>query len=232
MTNKMESIRNIFMAAVIAITAAAATSCYVRISDEAKKDLKRDLELRIESRGQVYSESDSIAFHPGTFSGISSVGAVDIEFIMSDCEPVVSVFGTHVTRDSVKVEVIDGKLFIYTSSPLMYDEHIRIYAPAVEEIETKGSADFKGTIAGEKLQVANLGSGDMTLHLADVGDLKVSSSGSGDIVLTGKAREATIHMAGSGDMDALGLDAEKISASSHGSGDMVYRKDGKTVRKD
>ena len=225
----MKSIRNILTAAAIAVTAATASSCYVRISDEAKKDLKNALELRLASAKEVYSESDSVVFRPGAFTSVSSMGSMDVEFILSDGEPVVSVFGTHITRDSVKVYVNDGKLVIDTNSPIMYDESVRIYGPAVSAIETRGSGDFTGTLEGESVEAVSLGSGDLNLNIVNVINLNVSSSGSGDVVLRDKAAEAIITMTGSGDLDALKLDAAKITATSHGSGDLLYKKDGIVV---
>lgn len=226
---------NIFKSIILAsaLTAAnfSASSCYFRISDEAKKEMKSALELRLESSKQVYSETDSVVFRPGPFTSVSSIGGMDVDFILSDCEPTVSLFGTHITRDSVKVYVNDGRLIIDNSSPIMYDEHVRIYAPAVSAIETRGSGDFTATLEGESVQAASLGSGDMDLNIVNVVNLNVSSSGSGDVVLKGKAAEAVISMVGSGDLDALGFDATKISVSSHGSGDLNYKKDGKVIHK-
>lgn len=227
----MNIFKSIILASALTAAAFSASSCYFRISDEAKKEMKSALELRLESSKQVYSETDSVVFRPGPFTSVSSIGGMDVDFILSDCEPTVSLFGTHITRDSVKVYVNDGRLIIDNLSPIMYDEHVRIYAPAVKEVASSGSGYFNGTLSGESVHVSNLGSGDINLHLVDVGNLDLSSSGSGDVMLTGKATEAVITMLGSGDLDALGFDATKISVSSHGSGDLIYKKDGETIRK-
>ena len=242
-------------AAVLALTALTASSCYVRISDDAKKDLK-DLSNNKKLMSEViYGPGDSLVYSPGEFRALDASIWVDILFEQRDGEPEVVVKGSTRNRDSIKIENIDGTLRIYYLNRAGFtstkDEYIKVYAPGLDKIDKSGSGDLtvSGTLKGESLSISKSGSGNMyldrceitgpvTLRKSGSGDFEASvkclsmdvdASGFGDVILRGEATDASLKMNGSGDVDASKLKANKIAVAKSGSGDITYM-DGGVVK--
>ncbi|MBR5176800.1 MAG: DUF2807 domain-containing protein [Bacteroidales bacterium] len=243
-------------AIAVAITALTASSCYIRISDENKKDLK-EISMNHKLMSEViYGPGDSLVYKPGEFHAIDAAIWVDIIFEQREGEPEVVVKGSTRVRDSIKVENIDGTLRIFfqnTAGGVIYtkDEYIKVYAPGLDDINKSGSGDLtvSGTLKGENLSISKSGSGDMYLERCEIqgpvtllktgsGDIEASvkclsmdvdASGSGDVFLRGEATDVSLKMSGSGDMDASKLKADKVTVAKNGSGDITYM-DGDVVK--
>ncbi|MBR5660092.1 MAG: DUF2807 domain-containing protein [Bacteroidales bacterium] len=251
----MNIFKHIAIAPVLAVLALVMNSCYIRISDETKRDLKDsfvDKELMTES---IYGPNDSLVYTPGEFHAMAIQIWTDVIFEQRDGEPEVVVKGSTRTRDSIKVENVDGTLRLYFRATGLAaytnDEYIKVYAPSLDEINKSGSGDLtvSGTLKGESLDIIKSGSGDMylercemrgpvTLQKSGSGDIQASvkclslvvdASGSGDVFLDGEATDASLKMSGSGDLDASKLKAGTIAVAKKGSGDITY-KDGDVVK--
>ena len=235
-------------AIAVAMTALTVSSCYVRISDEDKKDLK-EMSMYKELMSEViYGPGDSLVYSPGEFHAIEAAIWADIIFEQREGEPEVVVKGSTRLRDSIKVENVDGTLRIdfHNSVGVIYtkDEYIKVYAPCLDNIDKSGSGDLtvSGTLKGESLYITKSGSGDMYLENCEIlgpvnlrksgsGDIEASvkclsmdvdASGSGDVFLRGEAADVSLKMSGSGDLDASKLKADKIAVAKSGSGDITY----------
>lgn len=247
--------KHIAIAPVLAVMTLAMSSCYIRISDETKQEIKdtfRNRELMAES---VYGPNDSLVYTPGDFHALDAQIWVDIIFEQRDGEPEVVVKGTTRNRDSVRVENIDGTLRIFYQNKagvtFTNDEYIKVYAPGLDEITKGGSGDLtvSGTLKGESFAITKSGSGNMYLERCEIngpvtvnksgsGDMEASvkclsldvdASGSGDVFLKGEATDVSLKMNGSGDLDASKLKTAKITVAKSGSGDITYM-DGDVVK--
>ena len=253
----MKTVNRIITATLLAIVAISTSSCYIRISNDAKEQLKRRIKFKEEMSEVIYDESDSLVIRPGEFYGIESRTGMDIAVVQREGEPEVVIKGKHRSRDMVKVENVDGILKVtykenqgigliffnddevaifYTPSLKSLDNQgsgdITIEGPFISDslsIDKRGSGDITGSVQAEVLKVNSSGSGDIDLDVNSTGKLTVSALGSGDVDLKGKADDAVIVKSGSGDLDARKFDATNISVSSSGSGDTFYKKDGKLI---
>ena len=228
----MKIMRTSIMAAALAITAAFTSSCYIRVSDEAKKELKEKLEFEKEVREQTYVGEDPVIIHPGAFTKLVLSDWADVKFVQREGEPEVVVTGTYRSRDLVTVENEDGVLGIYykTFAGMSFynDETITLYAPGFKILDKSGSGDFEGGIRCDSLVIRKSGSGDIDMKV-EAELLDVSSIGSGDVKLEGYVGKLIIEKSGSGDIDAASLEAKDVSVNKTGSGDITYRHDGKVV---
>ncbi|MBQ6254892.1 MAG: DUF2807 domain-containing protein [Bacteroidales bacterium] len=244
----MKLAKRILFASLLAATALSVSSCYVKLSEEAKKAIN----IRIASSRKIYSESDSLVVFPGEFRGICNNGPVDVDFIVREGDPEVVIKGTHATRDSVKVLVDKGNglLTIMMSGPIAQDEHVTVYAPTIKVIEARGSGDLMiheglsdeyllvnksgsgdtmivGCETIGMVSVDKEGSGDLTIQIVNSGSVSISCSGSGDTVLKGKTGELTLKKDGSGSFYSGDLDAERVIVQRvSGSGEVAYREGG------
>ena len=253
----MKTVKRIMTATLLAIVAISSSSCYIRVSKEAKEQLKRRIEYKKELDEVVYGESDSLVIRPGEFYGIENRSGMDMAVVQRDGEPEVVIKGKHRTRDMVAVENVDGGLKVSYKADeaigLIFfhdDDLVIFYTPSLKSVDNQGSGDIaikgpfvsddlsihksgSGDIAGHiqanTLEIRSTGSGDIDLDLASTGSLTVNASGSGDVNLKGKVGDAVISKSGLGDLDARKLEADRIIVSKTGSGDAVYRKDGKLV---
>ncbi len=247
----MKTIKRIIAASLTALVAMSTTSCYIRISKDAKEELKDRLRYEQEMGEVVYDESDSLVINPGSFNSLLDRSGLDITYILSDCEPKVVITGKYKSRDQILVENKYGDLEISYKSELgiviTRDEKVTVYAPGIEKLDKNGSGDIfvkgsfeantleiinrgSGDIDFEKvllsgpLSITNQGSGDIDLERCQIdGSVTVSNKGSGDITLNGSAGETTILNSGSGDIDISRLETTSINVTSKGSGDVKQR---------
>ena len=247
----MKTIKRIIAASLTVLVAMSTTSCYIRISKDAKEELKDRLRYEQEMGEVVYDESDSLVINPGSFNSLLDRSGLDITYILSDCEPKVVITGKYKSRDQILVENKYGDLEISYKSELgiviTRDEKVTVYAPGIEKLDNNGSGDIfvkgsfeantleiinrgSGDIDFEKvllsgpLSITNQGSGDIDLERCQIdGSVTVSNKGSGDITLNGSAGETTILNSGSGDIDISRLETTSINVTSKGSGDVKQR---------
>ena len=242
--------------AVIALAAMAAgtSSCYIRISDEAREKIKSEINYRRTFSEVVYSESEPAVFHPGEFNSLEVSNWIDVTFIPREGEPEVLVSGTHRSRDEVKVENEAGTLRIFFNTNdrgviVANDEKVTIYAPGILVLNKLGSGDihFEKTLRGQTLTISASGSGDVimdeceisgpvTINKTGSGDMRatirgdvvyVTAEGSGDVNLEGSANELILYKSGSGSFYSGNMEAKKVTASVSGSGEVAYKENGK-----
>ena len=132
----MRSIKIAIAAIAMVATAAGASSCYIRISDEAKEELKEELGFRAEMSEEVYSESEPAVYHPGEFTNLEVSDWMDVTFIPREGAPEVIVSGTHRSRDEIRVENEDGTLKIFYDNSgrgviVANNEKVTVYAPGI-----------------------------------------------------------------------------------------------------
>ena len=248
----MRTFNRIMTASLMAIVAISSSSCYVRISKEAKEEIKQKLHMQQDMNEVVYSESDSLVISPGSFNALSSESSVDVTFIQSDCEPKVVIKGKYKSRDHIRVENKDGNLNISYEENVFgivitHGEEVTVYAPGIESLSNRGSGDvlIKGTLEACGFEILNIGSGDIEFEDAllsgplsmtnqgsgDIeidrcridGSLIIFNRGSGDITIKGNAGETTVTNQGSGDVDISRLETTSLEVTSKGSGDVIKR---------
>ena len=252
----MRSIKITIAAIALAAAAAGSSSCYIRISDEAKEKIKSEISYRKVFSEVVYSESEPAVFHPGEFNSLEVSNWMDVTFIPREGEPEVLVSGTHRSRDEVKVENEAGTLRIFFNTNdrgviVANDEKVTIYAPGISVLNKKGSGDihFGKTLRGQSLTISASGSGDVimdeceisgpvTINKTGSGDMRatirgdvvyVTAEGSGDVNLEGSANELILYKSGSGSFYSGNMEAKKVTASVSGSGEVAYKENGKVI---
>jgi hypothetical protein len=238
--------------AVAAAVTVSFSSCYVRISDEARQRIKDRAEAEVRMNEKVYDANDSLVFHPGSFNSVSNKSSVDVTFIQCEGEPKVIITGQYKSRDSIRVENVDGVLRILQEDRHLgvlwtHDERVTVYAPGIESLSNTGSGDvdIRGTLEAGSFEIINFGSGDVLFEKGIIngplsivnqgsGDisfngcqtdssLTIKNNGSGDIAVKGKAGETTVSNLGSGDIDISRLETTSIEVNSRGSGDVIRR---------
>ncbi|MBR1928070.1 MAG: DUF2807 domain-containing protein [Bacteroidales bacterium] len=253
----MRSINRAIAATAMAVIASVASSCYIRISDEAKEEIKKEMSWRAEMSEEVYQESEPAVFHPGEFTSLKVSDWMDVTFIPREGEPEVIVSGTHRSRDEIRVENEDGTLKIFFDNNsrgviVANNETVTVYAPGIRSLDKNGSGDihFENTLSGESLNldvkgsgdvkidgceitgeiiVGKSGSGDMDIHL-NAGSVSLTGSGSGDITLEGETKSLTLDKRGSGFFYSGNMEAESVTIKYvSGSGEVTYREKGKVV---
>lgn len=248
----MKNIKHIAIVPALAVLTLAMSSCYIRISEEGKQEIRDTYKLKELMREVIHGPEDTLVYTPGEFHALDASIWVDILFEQRDGEPEVVVKGSTRVRDSIRVENVDGTLRIYYESVagVIYtsDEYIKVYAPSLDRIDRSGSGDLSmsGILKGESLDISSSGSGNLSLEGCEIkgpvtikktgsGDteakvkcasLKVEASGSGDVYLEGEATDVSLEKSGSGDLDAGKLKATKINVIKSGSGDIVYNEKG------
>lgn len=253
----MKSIKSTIAVIALALTAAGASSCYIRMSDEAREKIKKEISYRRTFSEVVYSKSEPAVFHPGEFTRLEVRDWMDVTFIPCEDEPEVQVTGTHRSRDEVKVENEGGTLRIYFNKNdrgvvVANDEDVTIYAPGIHLLDKDGSGDihFEKTFRGETLTIDASGSGNVIidgceisgpvtiskdgsgdLHLtANCGSASVTVSGSGDTTLEGSTGSLTLDKQGSGSFYSGNMEAKKVTINNvSGSGEVAYREKGEVV---
>ena len=252
----MKSIKITIAVIALAAMAAGTSSCYIRISDEAREKIKSDISYRKLYSEVVYPESEPAVFHPGEFNSLEVSNWMDVTFIPREGEPEVLVSGTHRSRDEVKVENEAGTLRIFFNTNdrgviVANDEKVTIYAPGILVLNKLGSGDihFGKTLRGQSLTISASGSGDVimddceisgpvTINKTGSGDMRatirgdvvyVTAEGSGDVNLEGSANELILYKSGSGSFYSGYMEAKKVTASVSGSGEVAYKENGKVI---
>lgn len=120
--NIMRIFKNILTATVLVIMAVGLSSCYFRLSDDAKKQFKYDLRYRMHT---AEGEVDTVTYNPGEFHSVCNKGGIDdVLVIQTENEFKVEVISYEMMTDSIRVTNENGVLTVgLTDKPL----NLRIY---------------------------------------------------------------------------------------------------------
>ena len=221
--NIMRIFKNILTAAALVLTAAGLSSCYFRLSDNAKKQFKYDMRYRISDLG---GEIDTVTRNVGEFNSIDiDIILNDMIFVQTEDEFKVEVIAYDDLIDSIHTTNDNGVLRIYNSkynSEIQGMTQVRVYAPTVNSITNRGCGDIRiSEYKGDSLNIETIGSGDLTAFNLDIsGKLTIQGNGSGDHEFRHiTAGEMVIDKKGSGDGEYSDLKVGTLSVTSTGSGD-------------
>lgn len=232
----MKKLFHIILSAAVVL--AAASSCtFVRINNKA---FDKAMSGRVYPSQTVTTSTYSVP----QFTGIDASIAVDVEYIMTESDPMVEIEAPENYIDHLYFPVEDGILKVRFDDDRRYAYHkirVKVSSATLESLTIRGAGDFK-TSSGvdcSKMDVQIFGAGDVTMdqlncegefnvQLAGAGDIyarglscqavKAAVLGAGDVLLTGNAGSADLKIAGAGDIDISGLDCENVSTSISGAG--------------
>ncbi len=221
--NIMKLLKNILTAAALVLMAAGLSSCYFRLSDDAKKQFKYDLRYRMcEAEGEV----DTVTYNPGEFHSLRSKGGIDdVMVIQTENEFKVEVISYEVMTDSIRVINENGVLTVGLTDKtarIFGPIQIRVYAPSLTEITSAKSCNMRiSDYKGDSLIIETVGSGMIkAFNLNITGKLKILGTGSGDHEFRHiTSDEMVIDKKGSGDGEYSDLIVGTLSVTSTGSGD-------------
>ena len=221
--NIMRIFKNILTASALILMAAGLSSCYFRLSDDAKKQFKYDLRYRISDLG---GEIDTVTRNVGEFNSIDiDILLNDMIFVQTADEFKVEVIAYDSLIDSIHTTNDNGMLRIYNNkynSEIQGMTQVRVYAPTVNSITNRGSGDIRiSEYRGDSLNIETIGSGDLTVFNLEIsGKLTIQGTGSGDHKFRHiTAGEMVIDKKGSGDGEYSDLNVGTLSVASTGSGD-------------
>ncbi len=221
--NIMKLLKNILAAAALVIMAAGLSSCYFRLSDDAKKQFKYDLRYRLcDAEGEV----DTVTYSPGEFNSICDFrGIDDVIVIQTGNESKVEVIAYNTMIDSVRVTNENGELkigFTNKTARIFGPIQARVYTPNLTRINATcyGNVRISG-FKSDSLYIKSVGSGNIkAFNLELSGKLTVLGTGSGDHEFRHvTAGEMVIGKKGSGDGEYSDLNIGTLSVTSTGSGD-------------
>ncbi len=221
--NIMKLLKNILTAAALVFMAAGLSSCYFRISDDAKKQLKYDMRYSMHT---AEGEVDTVTYNPGEFHSVCNKGGIDdVLVIQTENEFKVEVISYEMMTDSIRVTNENGVLTVGLTDKtarIFGPIQIRVYAPSLTEITSAKSCNMRiSDYKGDSLIIETVGSGDLKAFNLDItGKLTVQGTGSGDHELKHiTAGEMVINKKGSGDGEYNDLNIGTLSVTSTGSGD-------------
>lgn len=221
--NIMKLLKNILTAAALVFMAAGLSSCYFRISDDAKKQLKYDMRYCMHT---AEGEVDTVTYNPGEFHSVCNKGGIDdVLVIQTENEFKVEVISYEMMTDSIRVTNENGVLTVGLTDKtarIFGPIQIRVYAPSLTGItSTRSSNLLISDYKGDSLSIETVGSGDIkAFNLNITGKLSVLGTGSGDHEFRHvTAREMVIDKKGSGDGEYSDLNIGTLSVTSTGSGD-------------
>ena len=219
----MRIFKNILTATTLVLMAAGLSSCYFRLSDDAKKQFKYDMRYRVSDRG---GNIDTVTRNVGKFNSIDiEILLNDMMFVQTEDEFKVEVIAYDYLIDSIHTTNDNGVLRIHNgkySSEIQGMTQVRVYAPSVSGITNRGSGNIRiSDYKGDSLSIETVGSGNlMAFDLKISGKLTIRGTGSGDHDLEHvTASEMIIDKKGSGDGEYSDLNIGKLSVTSKGSGD-------------
>lgn len=220
----MKLLKNILTAAALVFMAAGLSSCYFRLSDDAKKQFKYDLRYRMHT---AEGEVDTVTYNPGEFHSVCNKGGIDdVLVIQTENEFKVEVISYEMMTDSIRVTNENGVLTVGLTDKtarIFGPIQIRVYAPSfLTEITSAKSCNMRiSDYKGDSLIIETVGSGDLKAFNLDItGKLTVQGTGSGDHELKHiTAGEMVINKKGSGDGEYNDLNVGTLSVTSTGSGD-------------
>lgn len=216
---------------VVLVAIAAISSCsFVKAGES----------IKVQGSGNI----TTVKYNVPDFNKVSVAIGSDVEYIITDGQPYVSVTADDNAQEYLKFSVKGNELQIKpTKGNVAFNNckiKILVASSSLNCIEIAGSSDFevkcplksenfKCSIAGsgdvdiDGLETGSAsfdiaGSGDIDIEKLNCEELKCSIAGSGDIEVSGYAKNAKYSIAGSGDIDATGLKADHSDTSVAGSG--------------
>ncbi len=221
--NIMRILKNILTAVALVITATGLSSCYFRISDDAKKQFKYDMRYRMhDEEGEV----DTVTYTPGEFHSVCNNGGIDdVMVVQTENEFKVEVISYKMMTDSIRVTNENGVLTVGLTDKtarIFGPIQVRVYAPSLKEItSTKSSNLLISGYKGDSLSIETVGSGNIKAFDLEIsGKLTVLGTGSGNHELRHiTAGKMVIDKKGSGDGEYSDLNVGTLSVTSTGSGD-------------
>ena len=223
--NIMRIFKNILTATVLVIMAVGLSSCYFRLSDDAKKQFKYDLRYRISDSG---GKIDTVTRNVGEFHSIDIGNDLILNttiLVQTKDEFKVEVIAYDYLIDSIHATNDNGVLRIYNGkykSKIQGMTQVRVYAPMVSDITNRGGGSIRlSDYKGDSLNVETVGSGNLiAFNLKISGKLTIRGTGSGDHEFRHvTAGEMVIDKKGSGDGEYSNLNIGTLSVTSTGSGD-------------
>jgi len=140
--------------------------------------------------------------------------------------PGVTITGDRAAIDAVNVRV-DASTLILNSGTQSWESaagkvassaRIRVTVPALRVVQTNGGTQLKlAEMRGDRLDVAQNGTGRIDITRVDAQDISLTLGGSGTIAVAGTAMRARVRLYGSSSLDAAALttaDAQLVSGSS------------------
>lgn len=221
--NIMRIFKNILTATALVFMAAGLSSCYFRLSDDAKKQFKYDLRYQISDLG---GKIDTVTYNVGEFHSIDvAIILNDMIFVQTEDEFKVEVIAYDSLIDSIRTTNDNGLLRINNgkyNSRIQGMTQVRVYAPAISRITNRGAGCLRiSGYNGDSLRIETVGSGNLkAFNLNISGKLAVQGTGSGDHDFNHiTAGEMVINKKGSGDGEYRELNVGTLSVTSTGSGD-------------
>ena len=219
----MKLLKNILTAAALVFMAAGLSSCYFRLSDDAKKQFKYDLRYKVSDLG---GKIDTVTYNVGEFHSIDvAIILNDMIFVQTEDEFKVEVIAYDYLIDSIRTTNDNGLLRINNgkyNSRIQGMTQVRVYAPAINRITNRGAGNLRiSGYNGDSLRIETVGSGNLKAFNLDIsGRLTVQGTGSGDHDFNHiTAGEMVINKKGSGDGEYRELNVGTLSVTSTGSGD-------------
>ena len=219
----MKLIKNTLTATALVLMAVGLSSCYFRLSDDAKKQFKYDLRYQVSDLG---GKIDTVTYNPGEFHSLRSKGGIDdVMVIQTKNEFKVEVISYEKMTDSIRVINENGVLTVGLTDKtarIFGPIQVRVYAPYLTEITSAKSSNMRiSDYKGDSLIIETVGSGNIkAFNLNITGKLTVLGSGSGDHEFRHiTSDEIIIDKRGSGDGEYSDLNVGTLSVTSTGSGD-------------
>lgn len=221
--NIMRIFKNILTAAVLVLMAVGLSSCYFRLSDDAKKQFKYDMRYRMhDAEGEV----DTVTYNPGEFHSVRNIdGISDVMVVQTENEFKVEVISYEMMTDSIRVTNENGVLTVgLTDKTSKYFGPIQVlvYAPSLSKITSTRSSNLRiSGYKGDSLSIETVGSGNIKAFNLNITEkLTVLGTGSGDHKFRHiTAGKMVIDKKGSGDGEYSDLNVGTLSVASTGSGD-------------
>ncbi|HND94408.1 MAG TPA: head GIN domain-containing protein [Chitinophagaceae bacterium] len=161
------------------------------------------------------------------FHGINVSNAFDVYINQSNDEAVAVSAADKNFKDRIKVEVMDGILYIrYDSKGVQWGGEKRalkayISFKNIDQLTVSGACDvfFTNTISVEKLSIRQSGASDLKGKI-NIGSLTTDVSGASDIALSGKAGSLDIEVSGASSFKGYNLESETCNAKASGASDI------------
>jgi hypothetical protein len=223
----MKTSKNILTATVLAVTAMSLSSCYIRISDNMKLQLKNELRYKL---SECDMKIDTATCRPGVFHAIDiEDGIDDVLIIQTEDETKAEVIAYEIMAGSIELVNDEGVLKIglrHNTANIYGPIQIRVYTPSLSSVSSNGnSGDIRiSEFKGDSLNIETSGSGDIHAFGLDIaGKLTVKGTGGGDHEFRHvSAKEMIIEKEGLGDGTYDDLDVGFLDLTSTGSGHATF----------
>ncbi len=133
-----------------------------------------------------------------------------------DCEKsLIPMISFDITNDELRIR---SKEDIHTSQPIVINMRVKDLTSV--QNTSSGTIDIKGFTKAMQFNIANQGSGNISLNHLQSDRLTINSSGSGNIEVDGKTKSLSAKLLGSGSIKTFGLKTEDADTRITGSGNI------------